>query len=135
MMSLMAKSNRLPRRVRLGAVLIRFPEAHFSWAPQGMVFYVLGLWLFVFFFTPNLLGHCRCTTFFPSVSPTPFWFFFPPHRDWDKLFVSFFAENCVPLFLFFLLFGGRGGRSLYCLLVFYPFRYEGIDHTRDKIHC
>ncbi|EMD89831.1 hypothetical protein COCHEDRAFT_1022041 [Bipolaris maydis C5] len=46
----MAKSNRLPRRLHLDAVSIRFPEAHFSWAPQGMMCMFL-----VFGFSSSLL--------------------------------------------------------------------------------
>ncbi|EUC35001.1 hypothetical protein COCCADRAFT_92007 [Bipolaris zeicola 26-R-13] len=122
----MAKSNRLPRRVRLGAVSIRFPEAHFSWAPQGM----MSMFLAFGSSSSSLLQ-----TYLDVVVVRPFWVFFSIGTGTSCLSCFFCRKLYTSLLLVFLLFGGRGGRNLYCLLVFYPFRYEGIDRTGDKIHC
>ncbi|EUC48033.1 hypothetical protein COCMIDRAFT_88397 [Bipolaris oryzae ATCC 44560] len=133
----MAKNNRLPHRVRLGVVSIRFPEAHFSWAPQGMMFMSLGLWFFVFFFTPKAyLDIVIVRPFYICLFYT-FLGYFPLIKTGTSCLSPLFLQKivCLSSSSFSYSLKGGKGRSLYCLLVFYPFQYEGIDHTRDKIHC
>ncbi|XP_014557543.1 hypothetical protein COCVIDRAFT_97024 [Bipolaris victoriae FI3] len=91
----MAKSNRLPRRVRLGAVSIRFPEAHFSWAPQGM----MSMFLAFGSSSSSLLQTYLDVVVVRPFSICLFYTFLGIflYRNWDKLFVLLFLQKIVCL--------------------------------------